>query len=260
MICYPPDTDWSNKFTDDQLAALRADPVTEKKLVKAEAFAWSLLASLTLYRIGTCPITVHPCVARSVPSTGYLTAPVGGLPVAVIGRPSPYISGGIWYNACGCSRGCSCRDLPGVTLIGPVGAILSVLVDGVPVPASEYRVENGDRLVRIDRQPWPGTCDFEVTYYRGAAPNILTRAAAGALAAEFYEHFTGNPCRLPSNVTSVSRGGESYELEGMDFPEGDTGIPEVDAIIRMYNPNRAKVLPGIASPDSYRTRVKTWAI
>lgn len=261
-ICYPDDTDWSARFDDRTLDQMRQDPATQGRLEKAEAFAWSLLASLTLYRIGTCPLTVHPCASASVPSTGYLASPADGslsLPSTVIGRP--YISGGVWYNACGHHGGCSCRSLPSVLLPGPVGSIVSVRVHGSDLPQSAYRVEDGSRLVRTDGGLWPvtgGEEEFSVTYYRGAAPNIMTRAAAGALAVEFYENFSGNPCRLPSNVTNVSRGGESYELGGMDFPEGDTGIPEVDALVRMYNPNRLKVLPAVASPDSYRAKVTTW--
>ena len=122
------------------------------------------------------------------------------------------------------------------------------------------------RGVRVDGEAWP-TCQdmaapdddgFTVTYYRGAAPNILTRAAAGALAAEFYEACQGNACRLPSNITSMSRSGESYDFQQTDLPEGDLGIPEVNAVIAIYNPYRLKSAPKVVSPDSQNAMVPTW--
>lgn len=255
-ICYPPDTDWSCRYSDEELAGMRGDPVNAAKLERAEAFAWSLLAALTAYQIGTCPITVRPCAAGCAPSGSYAPAYAGGraLPIAVIGRPSPFISGGAWYNSCGCSSAseCSCGPLSEVELPGPVGSIVSVMIGGREVPPSAYRVDGGNRLTRLDGDLWP-TCQdqtlsdeegFSVTYYRGAAPNIMTRAAAGVLASEFFLACEGDDaCRLPRNVTSVTRAGDSYELEPVSMPEGELNIPEVDAVVRIYNPNGIKT-PG----------------
>jgi hypothetical protein len=271
-MCYPPTTDWSCKFSAEELIDLRSDPDKSPKLVRAESFAWSLLAALTAYRIGVCPVTVRPCAAGCEPSGGFPVALAGGglfrgMPSMTIGSFHPYISGGIWYNACGCRRGdCSCAALSEVFLPGPVGGIESVIVDGVVLPRGSYRVDNGYRLVRLDGEKWPVCQDmtatnedgFSVTYYRGARPNIMTNAAAGALAAEFYEACQGNACRLPGNVTSVTTQGSSYEFEPTDYPEGKTGIPEVDAVIRIYNPYGLKSAPTVVSPDAPTTRVPTW--
>lgn len=272
-VCVPAGTDWSCRFTAEELAEARLDPDMDLKITRSEEFAWSLLAAMTLYRIGTCPITVRPCAARCAPAGSYNAAISRGtgaaaLPTAMIGMLNPYISGGRWLNACGCSPSwCSCKKLSEVILPGPVGSIVSVYVDGLELPRSSYKVMNGNRLVRVDGEEWPVCQDmtlpdeqgFSVTYYRGAAPNSMTKLAAGVLANEFLLACDNDvACRLPSNVTSVVRSGETYDLEQMNFFEGDTGIPEVQAVLRIYNPNGLKS-PVIAySPDVDETAVVSW--
>jgi len=271
-VCYPTTTDWSCRWTEEELAEQRADPVMGPKIETAEAFAWSLLASLTLYRIGTCPITVRPCAERCLPTGGtYRTAIARGgntaaLPVVQIGMLNPYITGGAWVNGCGCRPGdCSCETLPSVVLPGPVGSIVEVTLDGEVLPRSAYKVLNGNRLVRVDGEDWPGCQDmalsdgtgFSVIYYCGAKQNRMTEAAAGRLANEFLLACAGDECRLPYNVTSMARSGEAYDFEPVDFLEGKTGIFEVDTVIRIYNPNQLKSPVIVASPDSYLTPART---
>lgn len=267
-ICHP-DVDWSCRWSDDELAQMRADPVEAAKLEKAEAFAWSTLASLTAYQIGTCPITVRPCAASCRTADGMMVAPVGSIPSAVIGRPmAPYISGGLWYNACGCSlTDCSCSALSEAVLPGPVGSIVEVVVDGVTLSRSEYRVDNGNRLVRLGGESWPACQDmsamegegtFFVTYYRGATPNLMTRAAAGRLASEFYDACEGRPCKLPWNVVSSSRQGESYEYGEGGLEGVADAIPEVAAVVNIYNPHGLKTRPRVVAPGQKRARVTSW--
>jgi hypothetical protein len=273
-ICYPDSTDWSCAYTVAEITEMRENPATALSVEVAEAFAWSLLAALTAYQIGTCPVTIRPCAARCAPSGTKLVAPVGrgyssALPVGTIGRMSPYISGGRWYNACGCGTGsCDCSSLPTVELPGPVGGIVSVYLDGVLVPATSYRVDNGSLLVRTDGESWPACQDmslsdqdgFSVTYYRGAAPNTMTNRAAGVLANEFYQSCIGAECRLPSNITSATRGGESYQFDQGDFTEVVDSIPELGAIVRIYNPYGLKAPVSMASPETLGIggRVTTW--
>lgn len=271
-VSIPTGTDWSPHFKPDELEAKREEHPGAIEL--SEAFAWTMLATLTAYRIGTAPITVRPCAAACTPEFGFITAPVsagGGLPSAIIGRPYPFVSGGRWYNACGCrnANGCSCSKLSEVLLPGPVGAVLKVTIDGVELDASAYRVDNGYRLVRLDGGEWPSCQDmaagvdevgsFAVTYYRGAAPNLLTRAAAGVLAWEFLQSRLGNECRLPWNVTQLTRDGESVEFEGGDLRAVAASFPEVSAIVNFYNPNGLKKPPRVIDPDALnRERVTTW--
>lgn len=272
-ICHP-DTDWSCLFTAEELAAAKSTPEGAAAIETAEAFGWSLLASLTAYQIATCPISVRPCAKRCNPESGLLAFPVGGGHTGALGLGSgafnPHMTGGAWVNSCGCrNNDCSCTELSEIYLPGPVGGIASIVQDGTPLPATSYRVDNGYKLVRLDGEKWPicqdqtamGNADgaFIVTYYRGAAPNRMTKAAAGALAADFYRACAGANCALPDNVVRASQQGVDYEFEPTDFPEGVTGIKTVDALVRIYNPHKRKGRTLIASPDSPVTRTPTWS-
>lgn len=277
MICYPSETDWSSAYTETQLEAMRADEVKAAAMEYAEALAWSTLAALCAWQIGICPTTVRPAAAGCFAPGSWLAAPVGsasmaGLPIMTIGSAfTPHLRGGNWYNGCGCSGAgsCSCSYLPSVTLPGPVGDIERVVVNGQTLPASAYRVDDGVHLVRVDGGVWPvrpdflapagGENNFVVTYYQGAAPNELTRGAAGLLAVEFFKAKTNQKCRLPSGVTTLVRNGQSIDFTTGLFINGDTGIPEVNAVIKIYNPHGVSAPSRVVSPDSdSRTRRQTW--
>lgn len=179
---------------------------------------------------------------------------------------TPYVTGGQWVNGCGCGPnigGCGCSTLSEVYLPGPVGDIEFVKIAGVTIDPARYRVDDGDRLVAVDPTlVWPvdAGIEFVVSYYRGMAPNELTRSAAGYLAAEFYKSCTRDTsCRLPKRVTQVTRSGTTYEVDPGLFSDGLTKIPEVDALILMLNPNRLKQGSRVVSPDSRRQpRRQTW--
>lgn len=273
-ICYPSGTDWTCLYpTPEELEEARANEITGPMMETAEAFAWSLLAALTAYQIGTCPVAVRPCAKRCNPAGGMLAFPVGSGHTGALGFGTapfnPHITNGAWVNSCGCrSNDCSCTELSEIYLPGPVGGIDSIMQDGVTLPVTAYRVDNGNRLVRLDGEAWPVCQDqtlpdnaigaLVVRYYRGAAPNQLTRHAAGLLAADFFAACAGSECSLPSNVVRASQQGVDYEFEPTDFPEGVTGIKAVDALIRIYNPYKRKAPTRIASPDAPVTRTPTW--
>lgn len=272
-FCIPPDTDWSCAYTAAELAAMREDPVTAARMDRSEILAWLTLARLTAYQIGVCPTTVRPCSAGCAPAGSWTVAPVGSghaqaLPSIMVGSWVPHINvAGNWTNSCACASrdACSCGALSEVILPGPVGEIVSVYQDGNLIPAESYRVDNFNRLVRLDGETWPSCQDmalsaedgFSVTYYRGAAPNEMTRFAAGVLATEFYKACGGGKCRLPVGVTQVARDGVTYEIQTGMFAEGFTGIREVDAVIGIYNPYALKSAPLVYSPDMRRTRHTT---
>ena len=278
-LCYPSDTDWACAYSAEDLATMREDPIKAAAMARSEMLAWYTLASLCAYRIGVCPTVIRPCsTGCSVGNRVWMDAVASGasvsaLPAMTIGSSfTPHITGGNWVNSCGCSTGdCSCTSLSEVVLPGPVGDIESVRVDGILIDPSRYRVDNGDRLVSTDPDLiWPACQDmradvdevgsFAVTYYRGAAPNELTRFAAGVLAAEFYKACTRQKCRLPAGVTQVVRGGTTYEIQTGLFENGRTGLQEVDAVIRIYNPYVLKSPPRVLSPESgTRGRTPTWA-
>ena len=260
-ICYPSGTDWGCALSQQEIDSL--DPDVK---VRSEALAWTTLSALLGYRLSLCPVVLRPCLAACLGGSGtWSTAPtVGGA-----SGLQPFVAGGQWYNACGCTGDCSCTALCEVLMPAPVGGIASVTIDGIPLATTAYRVDNGNRLLRTDGECWP-TCQdmaaasnaigsFTVSYYPHLAPNALLRYAAGILANEFYRACTGGQCRLPQGVTNISRSGVVMQISSGLFPDGGTGIREVDAIIRIYNPFALKMPSRVMSPDSPSGRVQTWA-
>ena len=276
-MCYPSETDWSCAYSLQELEDMRAKPEVLAVMERAEALAWYTLASLTAFQIGVCATLIRPCTARCGAAGTWMASSVEGagyhynaLPLTRVGSFVPHLAGGVWVNACGCasSADCSCTSLCEAILPGPVGGIESVSVDGVTLPPTAYRVDNGNRLVRTDGECWPSCQDlssddrdvgFWVSYYRGSAPNTLTTYAAGVLANEFFKACSDKKCRLPSNVSQVTRQGVSYQVVAGSFPGGFTGIHEVDAVIRIYNPFGLTVPPRVVSPDTPTPRQTTWA-
>src|SRR5690606_29937777 len=83
----------------------------------------------------------------------------------------------------------------------------------------------------------PGDPDtFTVTYINGYPPDDLAAYAVGVLAMEYAKACSGTKCRLPIGTTSVVRQGVSIEIATGSFPNGMTGIREVDAWISLWRP------------------------
>lgn len=261
-VCYPSTTDWGCA-PESYVDAL--DDVLQRR---CEALAWTSLKTLLGGRLAICPTVVRPCALRCAGGS-YFEAPVVG------GRAGgPYIGrDGLWRNACGCSSsvGCGCSSMSEVRLQGPVGRVTSVLVDGTALDPSAYRVDGGDRLVRIDGGVWPACQDmaaspdspgtFAVEYFIGEAPDIMADWAAGVLAYEFSRACKNdNKCRLPRGVTSVVRQGISMEIRQGIFTDGSTGIQELDAYIFALNPHGLRQRPTVMSPDTLarQGRMQTW--
>lgn len=275
-MCIPGSTDLSCAYSEEELEAIRVDPVRAPMLQRSEALAWYTLAALCAWQIGVCATTVRPCSARCAPPGSWIAAPVGGgqtgaLPLRTIGRSfTPHMVGGEWVNSCGCSSAdaCSCGPVDEVLLAGPVGDIVEVKINGVIIDPTWYRVDNGNRLVAQHADlKWPLCQDmskpdgeFTVTYFRGAAPNEMTNYAAGLLTAEFMKACAGDKaCKLSAKVKTVVRGGSTYELDWNLFENGWTRIEAVDAVIRIYNPHHLKTPSRVLSPDApTRQRRTTW--
>lgn len=259
--CWP--VDWS-VCSADTLAEL-----TPEQIAISEALAAQTLRMLTGYRVGGCPTTVRPCNRSCVPGS-WLSAPDPGSYYAAIGGFgfSPYIGvNGQWMNACGCwSDGCSCVKVEEVRLPGHVGFVESVVLDGVILPGTSYRIDNGNMLVRTDGGSWPvcqdmnldsGVGTFLVTYLDGNPVDGVGAMVAGLLAAEYAQACVGGDCVLPGNVTNLVRAGVTQEFDEEMFPGGKTGQYTVDSFIRIWNPT--ETLPsGIYSPDFPRARRTTW--
>lgn len=223
---------------------------------RAHALASATLRRLTANRVGACPITVRPQPKRRA-----CFIPSYGAPSWQFGGPfSPGVdASGLWLNACGpCETGPSCY----ISLPAPVGTITEVKVDGVPLDPATYGVD-GNMLVWFGEGdcPFPASQDvakpdtepgtFSVTYINGHPVDSLGAYAAGVLAMEYARACTGrdSACRLPVGVTSVVRQGVSIEIASGAFPDGLTGIREVDAFIGLWNPNARTQQTRVWSPD-----------
>lgn len=230
------------------------DPEVQERAV---GLATATLRRLSGYRVGGCPIVVRPCI-RSCWEVSFAAYGPGWRPTQT--------ADGTWINTCGCRSDCSCTELCEVVLAPPVGPVSWVKVDGIEIPATDYRIDNGNRLVwtGAGECPWPVCQDmaaadtepgtFAVRYLNAHAPDALAAYAAGVLAMEFAKACSGSKCRLPNTVTSVTRQGVSFELAAGAFPSGMTGIREIDAWIGLWrpegSPTRASTVwwPGARTP------------
>lgn len=213
----------------------------------AEQYASNVLRMLTLFRVGGDPITVIP-VSHHCQHPRWQSSLTQVYPSAAALRD------------CLCHGGCSCPTGSAVELEAPVGRIDEVLVDGVPVPAEAYRVENSNMLVRTDGGKWP-SCNsrMAVTYLNAYPVDIIGAHVGGLLADEFLKALEGGrDCRLPEGVKSITRAGMSIEFTEEMFAGGQTGIVEVDTYLMQWNPYGLRTRPQVYSPDRKRQRQITW--
>lgn len=221
------------------------------------------LRRLTGYRVGGCPITVRPCKpACCPPGFSYFT---------FAGQSFwPQNWNGVWTN-CGCQGACGCKSSCEVVLPAPVGDLVEVKVDGAVIPKTDFRVDNGNILV----YQGSGDCPFNmeqdlslpdteagtwsVTYVNSYPPDATASYAAGILALEYAKACSGaKNCRLPSGVREVVRNGVSFEIEAGAFPNGLTGIREVDGFIGLWRPEGSpQYAPKVYSPSVPQMRHTT---
>jgi hypothetical protein len=231
----------------DEWAAMDAD-VQERAL----ALASSTLHRLSGRRVTNCPITVRP----NAGCAGVCFVPFTGFDPRWPIVPGMNVQGQ-WVNNCGpvCSNPAVSVRLP-----RPVGRVDEVKVDGAVVPPTDYRVMDGNMLVYIGSGAgWPTSQDatlpdtedgtFSVTYINGHPPDLLAANAVGVLAMEYAKSCTGKKCRLPTGVTAIVRQGVAMEIDPGVFPNGTTGIREVDIWIGLWNPRNQEpstiLIPGL---------------
>jgi hypothetical protein len=216
--------------------------------------AAEILYGLSGRQFGLCELTVRPCrVACSDPSTqiGY--------------RWIPALVGGQWTNvSCSsCKNTCSCTRVCEVRLPGPIASISEVKLNGEVLESTEYRVDNGNSLVRTSGDEcWP-TCQdmtadsdkantWEITYLRGLPIPSAGMTALGELACELCLGCLGDTCcALPKRVTQLNVDGASMALlDPMTFlKDGRTGLYLVDLWLQSVNPKSLARAPAILSPD-----------
>lgn len=221
----------------------------------AEEAAAKSLRMLTLYQVGGLPITVMPV------TTGCCKPFTGGQSGNSYLPFYPILTNTGQYGNCFCGSGCGCNERSWVYLKAPVGRIDNVIIDGVTLPSSAYRVENGNRLVRTDGGSWPSCAGdrFTVTYLNGYEVDVYGQFIGGLLAVEFLKLLT-NPsqCRLPAGTEQVSRQGVNITISTGMFPDMTTNIPEVDLYLRQFNPHRLTSAPQVYSPDIPDPTEITW--
>lgn len=230
----------------------------------ASSLAIGVMWMATARRYGQCTVVVQPCV-RPALMRDYQTYPVDRADYG-----GAYVSQGQWHNSCsgsedneGCCTGCE------VELDGPTSTagITQVTVDGVIVPPASYLVQNHHLLVRTDGECWP-TCvnfsqqappQFEVEYLKGSPIPPHVQTALEKLACEWAKACAGGDCALPRRLRSLSRQGVEAVVEELSTRPGEirTGIPEVDMIIALENPNGLPMAPAVWSPDLPHPRVMT---
>ena len=215
--------------------------------LRAKSLAWSTIRYLTGGRVGNCPINIRPCLRPEPCSScgdGWLNPVVD--------------SSGNWVNCARRDGTCSCCDMCEIVMPGNVAEVTQVRLDGYTLDRQLFRIDNGNRLVRMDGMCWPSCQNlgapagsigtFDITYIPGIYPTEAGLWAAGVLACEFAKACSGEKCRLPANVTTISRQGVSMDIGGGMFEDG-TGIREVDAYIESVNPHKLKTPPKVWSPD-----------
>lgn len=246
---------------------LDGQPVDPVIIASAKLAASQLLWSLTGRQFSTCSVVIRPCRKKCDDQCCYPLNFDTGFPWYPVLQEN-----GLWTNiSCNCQNECSCTRLSEVNLPDPVCSITEVLIDGAVVNPTTYRVDNFRKLVRLGSDVWPrcndltkedtelGTWSVALTY--GRQPPELALLAAAEMACEIIKHASGQTCKLPQRVSSVTRQGISVSfLDDMQFlDKGLTGLYFVDLAARTFNPCRLSRRPTVYSPDAANQwRVETW--
>ena len=233
-----------------------ADPVDEAKMAQAVQLAQNLMFRWSGRKFpGECERTLRPCAGdgcgcgRGGVSSGWSwfwwdSHAWSAWPAVSFDR----------YPLCGaCSGRC---DLPTVVLPGPVASVTEVVVDGVVLDPSAYRVVNYRELVRVDGGRWPtsndlrldsgpggqqGTWQVTYTYGRGPGPDGETVTALFACQIAKYLCNSNDPtCLLPDRVQQIVREGVTFSLEDLStlLDRGRTGLRLCDMWLESVNPSQ----------------------
>lgn len=242
---------WSTLDPDNQNRALR--------------LATKVMWAATGRRYGVCDVVIRPCGAdRRCGECGSFDFFGGWM--------RPLLLDGLWRNClCGCA--CDCTPHCQITLPGWVDGVTQVMIDGVILAGSAWRVDNHKWLVRTDGECWPSCQDMNVdspaegtmtvSYGVGeAVPQDILDAAA-VLACEFAKACAADKsCRLPGRLQTLTRQGVTVSMVEIDsmLRRGLTGLPDVDMVIMADNPYGLKQRNFLYSYDTApRYRVTTQA-
>lgn len=161
-----------------------------------------------------------------------------------------------WCWACRSWGMCGCW-IDTLPLPGPVAGIVSVTVEGVPVPASELRLRDNEHLYRVDAAgmsvAWPR--DTVVTYRKGQPIPGIAKSACYELTCEILKRAKPRGDRLGPDVTSLSRQGVTMNRATASAVSDATGraaaqFPMLARFLTTFNPTRANHPTFVWSPDS----------
>lgn len=259
-----PNLPWADDFPCAGLDEVQlSDAEIDDYLARATELLWALSGR----RYGLSVDTVRPC--RPSPGAAVWWRDMFGVwsyPTVASFTSAELRTGA--FGGCH-STSCAC-DRPTELILPrkPVAAVTEVLVDGVVLDPSVYRVDDWRRLVRLDDGTWP-TCQnmvadvdqadtFQVTYEWGRTPPPGGVAAVKVMACELAKAEHGQECDLPQRVTAITRQGLAIQVqEPNDFLEnGKTGVYLADVWLAAVNPGGAKRPPGVFRADVTTRRTR----
>lgn len=226
---------------------------------QVELWAVTRLWEWTNRRFGPCSTSVRPCRERCL---GDMAGPA-------------LVNGHFVNLVCGsCGDSCSCNSVSEVILPGPISEPTQILIDGIELDLCAVRVDDWNRLVRIDGGRFPSCQDiganpdapgtWQVTYLKGEPVPPGGGLIAGMLACEYAKALCGDSsCRLPKRVSTITREGLTMGMidNFSNLKDGWTGIWEIDDWISTYS-TRLGVGPWkastVSSPDVTKPRQTTW--
>lgn len=223
--------------------------------------AVELVWALSGRQFGECGVTLRPCRASCMDQYGYRWNGGGWA------WPHPIKLDGEWLNlACGdCAGECSCGPVERVYLPSPVTRITEVVIDGVAMDDSAWRVDNRRILIRQDGGRWPicqklskpagevGT--WTVFGFYGREVPSLGQLALGEVFAELVKFCVGaEDCQLPANWQTITRAGITISrpttAAAGDLESSPSAwLPFTREFLRAYNPNRLNARARVWSPD-----------
>lgn len=208
-------------------------------------------------QFGECEVTLRPC--RRTCFNGDVS---GWNDLTGARWPFPTLVGGSWFNlACGgCGDTCACATLEEAMLPWPVSTITEIKVNGSVLTADKYRVDDHEKLLRLDGGSWPlcndlrkddtqpGTWSVKAKY--GVQVPTLGQLAVGQLAVEFMKACAPGgsaSCVLPANVQQLVRQGVTISFG--DVLEGPLNLYYPDLFVGTFNPSRLQSRAGVIDLD-----------
>lgn len=251
-----PCTDWCG--TQDVVACF-PDTGSDACLMSGVRMASEVLYELSGRQFpGYCQSIIRPC--QNMGCWGRGPGPLGQ---QFLDRGHVVWDGWGWRG--GQDEPCACGSwLQKIILPGTAQEVIEVLIGGVLLSSSSYRLDPDNTLIRTDGGAWPicqdmaaaGTAPgtFQITYSHGYDPPEVGRRAAAQLAHEFWLACSGMACQLPSGVVQIIRQGITITRAAALFKDGATGLAMVDAFLTAY-PQMPAVL--VMSPEVMPTDRRT---